>query len=345
MDAHRCPRRVAGGPFLPATLLVAALVGPAYAGPDQPEARDHRVRKPLIVDKTVAIVNDTVILDSELRTRVTPLVADLEQIADERERQRRGEKIREQMLDEMIDEELIVQAATEAKLEVTAKEIQSALEEIKKQNNLDEEGLKRALAAQGYTIASYRTDVRRQILRMRAVNLLVRPRVTITDEDVRARYDEMTRRSESLTKVHLQHILIALPEQPSEEQVAAARARAAEVIERARAGTPFDELAKQYSDDERTRDEGGSLGWIERGSIATEWEVIVFAMSKGEVRGPISGPRGLHVFHVVDIEQTALEGFEQLKEKLRNELYGREMDKQTRLWMDELRKKAHVVKL
>ena len=322
-------------------LAVALTCGLAQAAPEQ---RDHR-SKALVVDKTVAVVNDSVILQSELRMRVAPLVADLTEITDEKERARRRNKIVEQVLDDMINEELIVQAADEAKLEVTAKEIQSALEEIKKQNKLDDDGLKRALAMQGYTMASYRKDVRRQILRMRAINMLVRPRVSVTDEDVRARYDEMSRRSEAVSRVHLQHILIALPDQPTEQQIAAAKARAAEVIEKAKSGTPFAELAKQYSDDDKTRDDGGDLGWIERGSIATEWEVIVFAMAKGEVRGPITGPRGFHVFHVSEIEQSKLDSFDKVKEKLRNELYSREMDKQTQLWMEELRKKAHVVKL
>jgi parvulin-like peptidyl-prolyl isomerase len=175
--------------------------------------------------------------------------------------------------------------------------------------------------------------------------MLVRPRVTITDEDVHARYDEMSRRSEAVSRVRLQHVLIAIGDKPSEKEVTAAKARAAEVIEQARAGESFAELAKKYSDDEKTKNEGGDLGWIERGSIATEWEVIVFAMEKGEVRGPISGPRGLHVFHVSDVEKSDLKPFEELKEQLRNELYRKEMDKQTRMWMDDLRRKAHIVRL
>lgn len=318
----------------------------------QPEKRDHRPvaskasdSKAFLVDRVIAVVNDEIILRSELMVRVAPLIGDLSEISDAHERDRRRGKIKEQVLDDMINEELMVQAAVEAKLEVSAREVQNALEEIKKQNKLDDAGLKQALAMQGYSLSSYKKDVRRQILRMRAINMLVRPRVTITDEDVRARYDEMSRRSEAVSRVHLQHILIALPDKPSEQEVAAAKERAAEVIEQARGGEDFAELAKKYSDDEKTKNDGGDLGWIERGSIATEWEVIVFAMEKGEVRGPISGPRGFHVFHVSDVEKSDLKPFDQLKEQLRNELYRKELDKQTRVWMDDLRRKAHIVRM
>ena len=271
-----------------------------------------------------------------------PLLADLQNIADERERMRRQKKLKGQLLEEMISEELIVQAARESKLKVEPKETQAAVEEIKKQNNLDDEGLEQALAMQGFTVESYKRDVERQILRMRSVNTLVRPRVTITDEDVRARYDEMGRRSASVSKVHLKHVLIGLPQKPTEKQVADAKKIAAEVIEAAKGGKPFAELASQYSNDQATKGSGGDLGWIERGSLPTEWEVIVFSMDKGEVRGPISGPSGLHVFYVEDLKKSDLKPFKELKEQLRNELYRKEMEKQTSLWLEELRKKAYI---
>jgi parvulin-like peptidyl-prolyl isomerase len=183
------------------------------------------------------------------------------------------------------------------------------------------------------------------MMRMRAIQMLVRPRVTVSDDDVRARYDSMTRRSSQINKVHLHLILIALPRKPTEEQLAAAKAKAALVIEKARAGEDFRGLAAQYSDDKATKDDGGDLGLIERGTMPTEWEAVVFSMEKGEVRGPVSGPEGLHVFYVSELAKSDLKPFDELKEEIRNELYRKEMDKQTTLWLNDLRRKAHIVKL
>lgn len=299
----------------------------------------------LLLDRVVAVVNDHVVLASELELRVLPLSAELSSISDKRERERRRRKLIGQILDEMINDELIVQAAREAQLRVEPKEILAALDEIKKQNKLDDAGLEQALAMQGYTISSYKKDVERQLVRMRATNILVRPRVTITDEDVRARYDEMSRRSSAVSKVYLKHILIGLPPRPSDRQLTQAKAKAAGIIEQVRGGTDFSELAQKLSDDQATAAGGGDLGWIERGSLPTEWEVVVFAMNKGEVRGPISGPSGLHVFFASDVEKTALQKFDELKGQLRNELFQKEMNKQTVLWLDELRKKAHIERM
>jgi parvulin-like peptidyl-prolyl isomerase len=320
--------------------LVLGLASTALAQKKRAAGKAEAPRR--IVDRVVAVVNDAVVLNSELMICVAPMSGELENIKDVKERRRRQEKLKSQILDEMVNEELIVQAADESKLEVSAKEVQNALDEIKRQNKLDDNQLAEALRLQGYSLASYRKDVRRQILRMRAVNMLVRPRVTVTDDDVRAKYDANNRRSASVSKVRLRHVLVALPTKPSERQLSEAKEKAAKVIQRARNGEDFSELAKALSNDESSAPSGGDLGWIERGSIPTEWEVIVFAMAKGETRGPIDGPRGLHVFHVSDLEKNAAKAFEEVKDKIRNDLVRREMDRQTSQWLDELRKKAHI---
>ncbi len=159
---------------------------------------------------------------------------------------------------------------------------------------------------------------------------------------MRARYDALTRRSAAVSKVYLRHVLIALPGQPSPAQLQAAKARAAEVMDKVRGGMPFAEAAQAYSDDPSTKASGGDLGWIERGSIATEWEVIVFAMDEGEVRGPISGPQGLHVFYVEKLAKDDVQEFDELKEQLRGDLYREEMEKETAGWISDLRKKAYI---
>jgi parvulin-like peptidyl-prolyl isomerase len=327
--------------------LVLAAAAPASAQDGNPPARrarerDAAARPGLVVDRVVAVVNDDIILDSELRRRLAPLAIELQDIADGRERERRRKVLASQVLDEMVNEEIILDAAEDAKLEVAESEIDSAVDEIKRQNNVDDAGLAEALEQQGYTMSGYRADVRRQIIRMRAVNVMVRPRVTVTDEDVQAAYDARSRRSGAVNKVRLHHVLIAVPQNPSQAQLAEAKQKAAEVVQQARAGTPFAELAARYSDDTATANDGGELGWIERGSIATEWEAVVFGMSEGEVRGPVSGPSGLHVFYVSEVEKSKLQAFDDVKEQLRNDLFRREMDKQTQLWLDEERKKAFV---
>jgi peptidyl-prolyl cis-trans isomerase SurA len=335
MHSH-LPRRL--GPSVCAALLAVV----ALALPAQARAADGERSSRILVDRVAAVVNDSVILYSDVMLRAGPLLADVQRIANPGERQRRMADLQERVLEEMIAEELVVAAARQAGVEVTEQEISAAIREIRDQNNLSERELEEALRMQGYTLASYRQDLERQMLRMRAANMLVRPRVSVSDDDIRARYERMARQTGSVSRVHLRHILVEVPDGATEEERRAARDRAAELAQQARAGAPFDELASEHSDDAATRAGGGDLGWIQRGSLATEWEDIVFAMDEGEVRGPITGPRGLHVFHVDARETDEMPTFEESRESLRQEVYQEEMERQTQAWLDELRRDAFV---
>jgi peptidyl-prolyl cis-trans isomerase SurA len=334
----------------PAASLVLIVLGSLVAGPAaaQKAPADDDAAKPAaqrrrVVDRVVAVVGEAIVLQSELRRRALPALADAAQITDPKERARRASKLYGQILDEMINEELMLQAAVEAKIEIEPAEVDAAIDGIKSQNKLDDAGLAAALAQQGMSMSQYKAEVLRpQLLRLRAVNQLVRPRVNVTDEDVRGRYDQMLRRSESVSAVRLAHILIRVGDNPSEQAVAAAKDKAAQAIARVRAGEAFADVAAAMSDDEGTKASAGELGWFERGAISPEWEAVVFTMEKGDVRGPISGPQGLHVFYVPEIKRTEIKPFDDLKAQLKEELLRREMDKQTTTWLTELRKKAYI---
>lgn len=327
---------------LPLLLLLVPIL--AWAAPDDAKKpTSPNAGKKVIFERVVAVINDSIILRSELEARMVPVMADVAQIADPKERERRVEKLRSQVLDEMVNEELIVQAADAAKIEVESAEVQAALDEIKSSNNLDDAALAQVLAAQGYTLSNYKTDLRRQLLRLRAVNQLVAPKVQVTDEDIKARYDELSRRSASVSAVKLSHILFKLPEHPTEQQLAEAKEKAAKAMARIQGGEEFAKVAGEVSDDVGTKATGGELGWFQRNSLANpDWEPIVFAMEKGDVRGPVTGPQGIHVFFVSEVKKSDLKPFAEMKEQLSRELRRREMDKQTQTWIDELRKKAYI---
>ncbi len=134
------------------------------------------------VDRIAAVVNQDVILASELARRVAPMSP-----GPGKPPPAGAER---QVLEQMIDELLLTQEAARARITVEDADVSGALQEIKKQNRLDDAGLAKALAAQGYTMELYREDLRQQILRLRAINLIIRPRVTVRDDEVQAAYKE-----------------------------------------------------------------------------------------------------------------------------------------------------------
>jgi parvulin-like peptidyl-prolyl isomerase len=295
------------------------------------------------LERVSAVVDDTVILESEVATRAVPLMSENgEPPTDPQARQSAWRTAFHKALQQMVEEQLIIQAAQEAKLEVTDEEVQKALDSVKTQNHVTDKQLETALAGQGTSLAQYKKDIRRQILRLRAVNVLVRPRVQVSEDEVKAKYEKLSGQSAVVTEVHLRHILVALPDKPQPADLEAARQKAGEIVARARGGEDFQTLAKQLSQDAATKAQGGDLGWYKRGELPTEWEEILFAMEPEEVRGPINGPRGLHVFQVIENKKESVRPYAEVKDQLREQIFQDEMDKQTKVWLQELRKKAHV---
>ncbi|HEU0034758.1 MAG TPA: peptidylprolyl isomerase [Kofleriaceae bacterium] len=313
-------------------LLVPVVPVVAAAGPS-PNAG-----KKQMIDSVVAIVNDAVILRSELDQRLAPLRDQAAAISDPKERERRLAKLTPQLLDEMINDELMLQAAHDAHLTVDKSDIQATLDYLKKEHKLDDKQLEQAMRDQGITVASLEKD----ILRQRAVSQLVAPKITVSDEDVRGRYAELQRRANIVIAVNISQIVFALPEHPTEQQLADAKAKAQRAIDRVKAGEEFAKVATELTDDASTKATGGMLGWIDPKTVNADWEPVLFGMDKGEVRGPLQGPSGLHVFYANEIKRDELKSFDEMKPQLTEELRRRALAKQTQAWIEELRKKAYI---
>jgi peptidyl-prolyl cis-trans isomerase SurA len=323
-------------------VLVALVLTLASGGLARGAGPTPAKRKATVVERVVAVVGDEVILESELYQHAAPALGEIDRTLDPAERAKQYKDILRKSLDELIDDELIIQAAGEAGLTVEDAEVDKAVAEVKKQNKLTDAQLADALRGQGYTVATYRKDVRRQILRLRAVNALVRPDVQVREDDLKERYAQETKKSGAVNEVHIAQILFALPANGSAADRDAARRRAGEIIERVRGGEDFTVLAKQLSEDDSSKDHGGDLGWFKRGELPTAWETELFAAEAGELRGPIDGPRGVAVFKVLESKRDAVKPYAEAKEALQREMYADEMEKQTKLWVESLRRKANI---
>ncbi len=295
-------------------------------------------KQKVVADRIAAVVNDQVILVSELEQRMVPLRAQAAGITNQVERERRLAKLAQQTLDAMVDDELVLQAGKAAKLTVEEKEIEATIEYIKKEHKLDDKQLADAMKEQGITRATLRDD----LLRQRTIANFVLPKVTVTEEEVKARYGALERRSSQVTAVNVSQIVLALPEHASEQQVSDARRRAYEAIERVKAGEAFDVVAKAVSDDDTTKAGGGMLGWLQAGTLDPAWEPVVMGMEKGDLRGPITGDKGLYVLYANDVKRATLQPFAQMKDSITSDLRQAQMAKLTRTWLEELRKKAYI---
>lgn len=296
-----------------------------------------------VVERIVAVVNQEIVLQSELEERVRPMMQQIDQIQDESQKAQRLDQLRRQMLDMMIDEKLIVQEANKLKLTVTEADLERAVADVMEKNSLTREELEQALAQEGQTLNAYKYKiVKPQLLRLRVINVQVRSRVSVSDDEVRALYQKNMRALGVETKVRARHIFLQVPAEATPKDEARVKARAEELLARIRGGADFATLAREVSQDPVTRRDGGDLGTFARGTLPSNIEEVVFAMKKNDVRGPLRTDRGYHLVQLLEREESSARSFDEVKDELQNTLYAQKMEKATTAWLAEVRKKAHI---
>lgn len=296
-----------------------------------------------VIDRVVAQVNKQIILLSELKTRISPFEAQLQRIPDKDTRARRRKELYKQSLDQMVDEQLIVQEAETLKITVNDADLERAVSEVMRRNNLTREQLEAALAQEGKTLNEYKyTMLRPQLLRLKVMNVHVRSRIAVSDDELKARYQKNVRSLGAETRVKIRHIFIHLPPQLSEQQVADRKALAAQLRKQIDEGADFAELARKHSDDSIARSEGGDMGYITRGTLPSRIDDAVFSAKAGAVLGPLPSTRGLHIIKVIDIQESSARPFESVKNELQMQLLNEKTEKATKQWLSEMRKRSYI---
>jgi peptidyl-prolyl cis-trans isomerase SurA len=190
-------------------------------------------------------------------------------------------------------------------------------------------------------MAAYRADLKKQLLRFRVINIAVGSRVSISDEEVKSYY-ERHMKSGGNVQVRASHIFIAIADAADAAAVKEKQVQAEKLLERARAGEDFAKLAKQYSDDAATRGDGGDLGTFGKDMLPKAIEELVFSMKVGEVRGPVRADRGFHVLKLVERKNKDPKPLAEVQDDIRIQLRQKEMERQTKTYIAELRKKSLV---
>ncbi|MFY0526390.1 peptidylprolyl isomerase [Archangium gephyra] len=296
-----------------------------------------------LVDRVAAVVNRDVIALSEVEKRAAP---ELSRLASERDPQKRAEqraKVLKTSLDILIGEKLMEAEIRELGLGVTDAELDAAVTDVRRQNNVtDEAAFERLLSGEGFTVKTYKEFLRNQMSRMKLVQMKVTPKVKVSEEDLKAAYTQYTKLESGDAEVHARHILVQVDAKATPEQVEAARQKALKLAEEARKpGVDFSELAKKKSEGPSASD-GGDLGFFRRGVMVPAFERVAFALKEGEVSEPVRTQFGWHVLKVEERRAVDVAPFEEVKAELENRLKLQKTEKFVEQYVQELRQKASV---
>jgi peptidyl-prolyl cis-trans isomerase SurA len=292
------------------------------------------------IDRVVAVVNDEIVLDSELEEFTAPaLRAPID--LDTPEGASTFETLKKKSLDKLIDQRLVNQQAVELKLTVGPDEVDRAIDEIKKQNKIDDAEFVDALKAQGLTLEGYRKSMKKQILDMKVINTAVRSRVQVTEEEVKTAYNQSDRQNAGERLAHLREIVINVPKSAGPAEVQKKQQLAARLEAQAVGGADFAQLAKSYSESD-SKAEGGDLGFVQAGNLVEVLGDVVQQMDAGDIRGPIRTATGWSVLQLIEWKSGNLRPYDEVKDQLRRQLYDAQTQKATEAWVKELRRRAHI---
>jgi peptidyl-prolyl cis-trans isomerase SurA len=297
-----------------------------------------------LVDRIAAVVNNDIITLSEVEKRAAPELARVSQDTTGPERAQKRAQAMKRTLDTLIDEKLVDNELKELKVSISDKEVDAAIEEVKKSYSLNDEQLQQAVAREGFSMAEYRETMRKQIGRYKLISEKVRKNVKVSDADVKSEYERMTRAEGEDYEVHVRHILIAVPRSAAQAAVEQARRKAAAVAAEARqSGVDFAELAKKRSEGSSSSD-GGDLGFFKRGTMVPEFERVAFNLKTGEVSDPVRTQFGWHVLKLEEIRKLGMKPLDELRPEIEERLRRQQAERLTSQYMETLRNAAVVEK-
>ncbi|MBN94721.1 MAG: hypothetical protein CL928_11730 [Deltaproteobacteria bacterium] len=266
-------------------LLFAILLAAAVPAPV--EARSQ------LIDRIVAVVDQEVVLWSELNMRLqvflqasgytfTPPVQELD-------------RLREQMLDDMVDEQVLILKAKRDSLEIDHSRVEELLgQEVKKMKEASGDDYKGMLERIGFTERQLKTHLRKTIrdqMLMDQMQQVIAARVNVTRRDV-----EAFRQAHADTLPSTFYVsLIFRKVRPDTSAVTQVLETVVAVEEKLAAGADFAELAREYSEDPGSREEGGYLDCFRTGDFVPEFERAAFALRPGEVSAPVRTEYGYHL--------------------------------------------------
>ena len=267
----------------------------ATANPGTPRAADY----------IVAIVNSEPITNNEVRSRMLRFE---QQLAQQGTPLPPRPEFARQVLERLISEKAQLQLAKELGIKVDEASLDQAEQNVARQNQIDVAEFRRRLAAEGVAPAQFREDMRNQLLLTRLRDRELEARVKVSDLEVDQYIREQQGAGAANLEINLAHILIAVPEGATEQQVTALQAKAQRVQERAQGGEDFAKLVREFSEAPGAAATGGVVGLRSAERYPPLFVEATQSLREGGVSKLVRSGAGFHIIKVVEKRQGGVPG-------------------------------------
>lgn len=250
-----------------------------------------------LLDRVTAVVNDGVVLASEVDEQLTTVK---ERLHAQGQQMPPDSVLRQQIIEHLVVEEVQIQRADRAGLKVSDETLNNAMTEVAQRNGISLQQLPQALASQGLDYASYRDSLRRELTLRLLQQRDVVQRINVTPREIDQYLERQARHPSANAEYNVSHILIAVPQEATTAQLEAAQKKADDVFTRARNGEDFAKLAIANSNSQTALD-GGELGWRKGTELPTLLADTVLGLKPGDVSAPIRAPTGFHIVRLNEV--------------------------------------------
>ena len=304
-----------------------------------------------VVEEIVARVNNEIITTSDLKRSRDQVRAELRQQGSGDVNAQIAQK-EKHLLRDLIDQQLLVQRGKDDGINAET-EVIKRLDEIRKSMNLETmEDVEKAAQQQGVSFEDFKNNLRSGIITQQVIGQEVGRRLNITPAEVAKYYEEHKSEFTQPEHVELAEILVSTeppagaekdapppPEDPA--RIAAAEAKAKQLLESIRAGAKFEDVAKKESNGP-TAAQGGELGAFIRGALAKELEDKTFSMKDGEVSDVIRTKQGFIILQVMKHQQAGVPPLKEVESKIYEALYYDRLQPALRVFLTKLREDSFI---
>jgi peptidyl-prolyl cis-trans isomerase SurA len=249
------------------------------------------------LDQVVAIVDEDVILASELRSALLRAQANVQRSG----REIPAEQLQRQVFDQLVLESLQLQLAERAGVRIADAELNEAIGRIAEQNGMTLEQFSQALGRDGLSYNAAREQLRKEMVLQRVQQGFVSQRVQITDQEIEGFLRSPEGQALAAPQYHLRHVLVPLSEESDAAAAADARTRAEQVATRLRGGEALAGVLESKGPEPL---QGGDLGWRRPDDLPSLFADLVPGLNPGQVADPVRSPSGFHVLQLVETRGT-----------------------------------------
>jgi peptidyl-prolyl cis-trans isomerase SurA len=315
------------------------LIGVVMLAPQAPATASATAE---VVDRIVAVVNEEIILLSELQDRLEPFAQRIRQQGfDPGQERQMLFKVREEIINRLVDEKLTDQEIKRNDIQVSQGEVDNAIERIKAANHFTDEDLRQFLEQEQMTMEQYREAIKEQILRTRLVNYQVKSKIVITEAEIQAYYDRHPDIYGGKRRYHLRNILMRVPGFSTDAQRAAVLETMQQLRARAEAGESFADLARTYSQSPAAAD-GGDIGEFEEETLSPQIRAALEGLEPGGTTAVLNTDQGFQLLFLEAIRRTEGKPLDQVREEIHQSLFDEVVEKRFASWLEALRSQSHI---